>query len=277
MYIEQGGSVMVMMSEGGETKANTNINAMLEQFGIFCNNDSVIRKAFFKYLHPKEAFVGNGCLNKELVRVAKGEPKVDKAGKESKYSKRYRDTKDELAERNENGGLQFVYPYGSTINVRKPAQPILSTGPISFPPNRPVGSFFKHPQSGGKLFVIGSMKFFADEYFESEDNQKIQEAVFKWLLSKDGEAEFERYVQEEPEISEYNHVPDITALADRLRSCLQESDEIPKDFTTLFTQKLYKFDTDLVPESIDLYKSLGVKHEPITLIQPQFETPMPQL
>lgn len=73
-------------------------------------------------------------------------------------------------------------------------------------------------------------------------------------------------MQEEPEISEYNHVPDITALADRLRSCLQESDEIPKDFTTLFTQKLYKFDTDLVPESIDLYKNLGVKHEPLTLI-----------
>ena len=85
-------------------------------------------------------------------------------------------------------------------------------------------------------------------------------------MSKDGEAEFERYVQDEPEISEYNHVPDITALADRLRSCLQESDEIPKDFTTLFTQKLYKFDTDLVPESIDLYKNLGVKHEPLTLI-----------
>jgi hypothetical protein len=44
--------------------------------------------------------------------------------------------------------------------------------------------------------------------------------VFKWLLNADGEAEFENYVKEEPEISEYNHVPDITALADRLRSCL---------------------------------------------------------
>ena len=29
-YIEAGGSVMVMMSEGGESKAQTNINAMLE-------------------------------------------------------------------------------------------------------------------------------------------------------------------------------------------------------------------------------------------------------
>ena len=94
-YIESGGSVLVVMHEGGEGKMNTNINAMLEQFGIYVNNDSVIRKAFYKYLHPKEAYIGNGVLNKELVRVAKGEAK--KGGeKEGKYAKRYRDTKDEL-------------------------------------------------------------------------------------------------------------------------------------------------------------------------------------
>lgn len=130
----------------------------------------MIRKSFFKYLHPKETYVGNGCLNKELVRVAKGEPKAQGHGKEGKYAKRYRDTKDDLAERNENGGLKFVYPYGSSLNVRKPAVPILSSGPISFPPNRPVGAFYKSSSSGGKLFVMGSMKFFADEYFENEDN-----------------------------------------------------------------------------------------------------------
>ena len=48
---------------------------LLEQFGIFVNTDCVIRKAFCKYLHPKEAYIGNGILNKELVRVAKGEAK----------------------------------------------------------------------------------------------------------------------------------------------------------------------------------------------------------
>jgi intraflagellar transport protein 52 len=170
-YIEAGGSALVVMNEGGETKMNTNINAMLEQFGIFVNNDCVIRKAFAKYLHPKEAFIGNGILNKELVRVAKGEAKSGEQ-KQGKYAKRYRDTKDELAERDENGGLKFVYPYGSTLNVRKPAVPILSSGPISFPPNRPIGAFYKS-QKGGKLFVMGSIKFFADEFFENEDNQKI--------------------------------------------------------------------------------------------------------
>ena len=274
-YVEAGGSCLIIMQEGGESKLDTNINALLEQIGISVNSDSVIRKHFFKYLHPKEAFVGNGCLNKDLVRVAKGEAKKD-GQKQGKYTKKYRDTQDELGERDENGGVKFVYPYGATLNVNKPAVPILTSGPISFPANRPVGAFYTSAKKG-KLFVLGSIKFFHDDFFEKEDNQKIQEAVFKWLLNTDKDAEFERHVQEEPEISESVHVPDITALSDRLRSCLQEADDLPKDFTTLFSNSLYKFDTDLVPEAIDLYKTLSVKHEPISLIPPQFETPMPEL
>jgi intraflagellar transport protein 52 len=166
MYIEHGGSVFLMMSEGGENKANTNINAMLEQVGISVNTDSVIRKAFYKYLHPKEAYVGNGCLNDELVRVAHGEAKKTKP-KQGKYTKRYKDESETT--RDENGGVKFVYPYGSTLNVRKPSVPILSSGPISFPPNRPIGAFYTSPKNG-KLFVLGSMHFCHDDFFEKEDN-----------------------------------------------------------------------------------------------------------
>ena len=126
-----------------------------------------------------------------------------------------------------------------------------------------------------KLFVTGSMHLLHDDFFEKEDNQKIQEAIFRWMLNDEGN--LEQTIKNEQEMSEYHHVPDITALADRLRSCLQESDELPKDFTTLFNENLYKFDTDLIPECLELYKTLGVKHEPLTLIPPQFETPMPAL
>lgn len=199
-YIESGGNALILMQEGGETRVDTNINAFLEQVGISVNGDSVIRKHFYKYLHPKEAFIGNGILNKELVRVAKGEAKQanQKAGK---YAKRYAVNKDELVERDENGGLKFVYPYGATLNVNRPAVPIMSSGPISFPANRPIGAFYRSAKRG-KLFVLASMKFFHDEFFEKEDNQKIQEAIFKWLLSRDNDAEFENHVKEEPEISE---------------------------------------------------------------------------
>jgi intraflagellar transport protein 52 len=88
------------------------------------------------------------------------------------YSRKYRDTKDDLANSDENGGLKFVYPYGASINVRKPSFPVLSSGPISFPANRPVGAFYMSSRRG-KLFIMGSMQFFGDEYFEKEDNQKI--------------------------------------------------------------------------------------------------------
>lgn len=57
-----------MMNEGGETKLATNVNAMLEQVGISVNSDSVVRKTFHKYLHPKEAYIGNGCLSDELAK-----------------------------------------------------------------------------------------------------------------------------------------------------------------------------------------------------------------
>jgi intraflagellar transport protein 52 len=38
LYIERGGNMLVMSSEGGESKNNTNINYLLEQFGIMINN-----------------------------------------------------------------------------------------------------------------------------------------------------------------------------------------------------------------------------------------------
>lgn len=105
-------------------------------------------------------------------RVAHGRPKDNDPKNQGKYAKRYKDTKDELSNRDENGGVKFVYPYGATLNVRKPSYPILTSGPISFPANRPIAAFYMSPKRG-KLFVLGSMMFFEDEFFEKEDNQKI--------------------------------------------------------------------------------------------------------
>lgn len=98
--------------------------------------------------------------------------KEKEENKPGKYSKKYRDTKDDLAHRDENGGLKFVYPYGASINVRKPSYTLLSSGPISFPANRPLASFYMSLKRG-KLFIMGSMQFFHDDFFEKEDNQKI--------------------------------------------------------------------------------------------------------
>jgi intraflagellar transport protein 52 len=48
----------------------------------------------------------------------------------------------------------------------------------------------------------------------------------------------------------------------------QEGEEVSRDFTTLFDATLFKFDTDLIPEAISLYKLLNLPHQPLTLIPP---------
>lgn len=36
--MDEGGCVLVLMTEGGEVKQNTNINFLIEEFGIMVNN-----------------------------------------------------------------------------------------------------------------------------------------------------------------------------------------------------------------------------------------------
>ena len=175
--------------------------------------------------------------------------------------------------------MNIVYPYGSSLNVQKPAFPLLSSGPISYPMNRPVSAAYLDPkgsQRKGKLIVIGSVKFFEDEYIEKEDNLKIMDVFIKWLLGSE-DIELEDYVPEDADLSEYHKVPDIASLSERLRSCLEDTEEIPRDFTTMFDDSLFKFDTDLIPEAVQLYTDVNVKHEALQLITPQFETPLPPL
>lgn len=42
----------------------------------------------------------------------------------------------------------------------------------------------------------------------------------------------------------------------------------------MFEENLFKFTTDLIPEAVSLYSKLSVKHDILTLIPPQLETPM---
>lgn len=48
-YLEKGGSVLVTVGEGGEGKHGTNINYLLEQFGMSVNNGMYCRCKLFKF------------------------------------------------------------------------------------------------------------------------------------------------------------------------------------------------------------------------------------
>eukprot|EP00440_Ansanella_granifera_P033437 gb/GFBE01036280.1/.p1 GENE.gb/GFBE01036280.1/~~gb/GFBE01036280.1/.p1 ORF type:complete len:453 (+),score=141.61 gb/GFBE01036280.1/:1-1359(+) len=273
-YLNEGGSILFCVGEGGEGKSNTNVNYLLEEFGMSVNNDAVVRTVYHKYHHPKECLITHGCLCQDFARSAMGEKKADKKAVD-KLALTITKEDAEINVSKDDGGLEFVFPYGATLNAQKPAIPILSSGPISYPLNRPIAAVHNKPGMG-RIAVVGSVQMFADEFLDCEKNRQLIDTLVKWLL-KLGDCDLSFPYGEEPELSEYHHIPHTQGLAMNLRSCLQENEPLPRDFTQLFDDSLFKFDTDLIPEGVKLYHQLGVKHEPLTLIPPQFETPMPAL
>lgn len=150
---------------------------------------------------------------------------------------------------------------------------------IAYPLNRPIAAVYSAKSGHGRLAVLGSAHFLADEWITKEDNAKISDFLFKWLTPKSSASAvvLDQIDAEDPDLNDYHYVPDTEALAERLRCCVQESEDLPRDFTTLFDETLFKFDTSLIPDAVRLYEQLNVKHEPLSLIPPQFETPLPPL
>jgi len=262
-FLDNGGSVFIMMSDGGESTFPTNVNFLIEEFGIMVNNDSVVRINFYKYFHPKEALVPNGILNREINRA--GGKKVP-GGKDS-----LSDT-DVVSS---TQSLTFLYPYGASLTVDKRSHPVLSSGSVCFPVNRPICAFHSSKHSKGKLVVLGSVHMFNDQYIDKEENNKLQDILLRWLTTD--EITLNSIDAEEPELSDYQQVPDTPLLSDRLRVCLQEGEDVPRDFTQVFHEKLYNLDTSLLPTVLRAFGEMGVKHEQLSLITPQFECPLPPL
>ena len=118
--------------------------------------------------------------------------------------------------------------------------------------------------------VMGSAHVFSDQYLDKEENGKLQEVVFRWLTSD--EISLNSIDADDPEvthkstldflltslflrpslnpakISDYHFLPDTAKRAQRVQSCLQESEELPRDFTTLFDRTLFKLDTTVLPD-----------------------------
>jgi len=147
--------------------------------------------------------------------------------------------------------------------------------------NRPIAGVAKIPGANGgpegKLCVVGSTRIFDDDFYDNEKNAKLQDVLFKWLTGLNDCVINPKY-GEEAEVAEHHYIPNTQLLSESLKSCLQENfEKLPRDFTQMFDSKLFRFDTDLIPEAIRLSHDLNLKHEPLTLIPPHFETPLPAL
>ncbi|XP_033327778.1 intraflagellar transport 52 [Megalopta genalis] len=246
-FLNSSGHILVMLGEGGENKSNTNVNFLLEEFGIMVNNDSVIRMSYSQVMHPKECLISQGMSNKSIF---------------SRNHDEYINTK-------------YLYPYGATLNVAQPSVVALSSGSLAVPMNRPICAYYYSETSGGKLVVLGSSKMLTDMYIEKEKNDVLREMIFDFFESK--EIVTKEYQMDDVDFWEYNFVPDITQQADNPKVCTQDMDTMDNsyDYTKLFKHHLYSINLNMVPACIKAYEVLDVKHEPLSLIPPHFESPLP--
>jgi len=239
------------------------------------NSDAVLRTVYYKYPHPKEVHISNGVINREINIAAGKRSAVPAPGSGGVMPPA-------ISSSSPQSSLAFAYPYGASLAVQKPAYPVLSSGHLAFPLNRPICALWQAKSSRvpgmapGRLCLIGSSYVFHDDWLDKDENAKLVDVLLRWLTASD-EMAMDPIDAEEPDIADYHHLPDSEVLAERVRCCLQETEEVTKDFTTLFDDSLFKFDTSLIPEAVELYRKLDVKHEPLALIPPQFDHPLPPL
>lgn len=176
----------------------------------------------------------------------------------------------------EKSKVQFMYPYGVTLNVRNPSNILMTTGSVVYPFNRPIAGYYCNDRNG-KIVAIGSGYMFEDKYIGEETNLLIWEYLINLLI--DQNHKFTTYDFADIDLNDNAVIPDTVYMADQLKICLPESVEfdIPADFKDMFDTRLHSINNDLLPDVIACYEQVNVKYEPLKLIKPQFEIPLPSL
>ena len=109
-------------------------------------------------------------------------------------------------------------------------------------------ALYQHPTGGGKLAVLGSSAMMSDAYIDKEDNSRVKDVIMTFLTSDD--MKLNKIDAEDPEVSDYTMIPDTGRLSELPRVCLQESEEIPPDYTRLFNTRLFSISTAAVPRGL---------------------------
>ena len=270
-YLEEGGNLLIIEGEQGETKNNTNLNDFLKDYGITFHGDSVVRTAFYKYFHPKQCFIDTLTVHPGFLRTIKNVKKMKKIDLMADDIPGQDDDDDDCP-------LKIIYPFGQSLDI-DPKKPNIATlftsGKIAYPMNRPLCAVTTSKSKKGKLCVLGSINFLDNSYIDKEENIKVIDGLIKWLLGMNNADIVSP--SKSVKINDYIYIPNIISISDKVKSCLDEAKEPPANFNDLYDMNMFKIDNELVPESIALYDKLHVKHEILGIIPPQFETPLPPL
>lgn len=277
-FVKDGGSICLLLKGGGDESLGSNINYFLKEYGLKAERDTIVRTVYHKYHHPKHVFVSDGVVHPEIVRRKK------EYGHTQTETDRQNDQSEQISRTTADRGFAFVYPNGATIDVKPPAVAILSSGSVSFPANRPVVAAWEAYEDAndtsrgnarGRIMVVGSGDMFGDGWLEKEENSKLCDVFFDFLLHEKS-VSFAR-TEARYDFEERKSIPDIQNLSERVGSCIQENKPLPQDFRKNCHVGLFSFDTNLIPDVVKMYNTLDIKLEPLTLVPPEFECPLPPL
>ena len=92
----------------------------------------------------------------------------------------------------------------------------------------------------------------SDTYIDKEDNSRVKDVILSFLTSD--EVSLNKIDAEDPEVSDYTMIPDTGRLSELPRVCLQESEEIPPDYTR-YTEQNRRIQFTNVVASLRLFNT----------------------
>lgn len=141
VYVEHGGSILVLAEANGPINL---YNEFTQHFGISVYADCVLRAIYHKYDHPKDCFIQNAILCPVLLETNLFHEETS-------------------ATTTDDNNLNLLYANGCSLDIYKPALPLVGSGSTSYPVGRPLGAFYQNRHTRGKLIVFGSGHSFTDK------------------------------------------------------------------------------------------------------------------
>ncbi|KAL0246880.1 hypothetical protein GEMRC1_008086 [Eukaryota sp. GEM-RC1] len=258
-----------LLSDGGESKLATNINYFIEKYGIYVNKDCLVRSVYHSKAIPTNCVLTDAPTLPALATVL--------STTDSRPS-------------NPNSAVlpPIIFPDAATLNVQEPAVPLFLSGNLSYPVNRPLAAACLVPTDSsqtcsdplkkitlfGRLFYKNS--YLADVLFRVSTSPSdpasfdILDSIFESLSSST--------FQTTQDVADYIAVPEIGAWATRPKTKLQSQPlTVMTDPLNLIDDTLFSFNTSNIPLAGRLFSELELPHQPLTLIKPQFDAPLPAL
>lgn len=183
---------------------------------------------------------------------------------------------------NDTNNFEIVFPYGSSFTVSRPSRPLMTSGMHSHPPNTPICATWEAETTGtyegqrGRFVVLGSTDIFADDWIECEENIKLCDMLFGWLLNLI-DLDLASFKTSTAVVESPSYVSSVDLLSHTLKPCLQDTERIPTNITELFQLKPFHISLGSTSLILNLYSELHLPHEPLGLISPQFDCPLPRL